>query len=184
MKEVLFISGNSNKIREVRDMLSKWDIVVKDKVLDVDEIQEKDVEKVAGRKAKDAFDVLRVPVLVEDTGLHIDAMNGYPGSLVKHFLDSIDNAGIMAFLEGKSRGATAVTAFGYCDSSGKVNTFRGEKPGRICDEIKVKNDFDWDCMFIPEGHEETYAQMDPDTKNSLSHRRIALEKFAEWFKDQ
>jgi XTP/dITP diphosphohydrolase len=181
MKEVLFISGNKWKVREVSDMLSSWEISVKQQEIDVDEIQEKDVEKVARKKAEDLFNIVKVPLLVEDTGLHLEAMNGYPGSLIKHFLVAMDNSGVIRFLEGRSRNATAVTVFAYCDEKGMVHTFRGEKQGRICDDIKVSSDFDWDCMFIPEGYEQTYAEIGAETKNGISQRRIALEKFAEWF---
>ncbi|UCD03087.1 MAG: non-canonical purine NTP pyrophosphatase [Candidatus Aenigmatarchaeota archaeon] len=183
MKEVLFISGNRNKAREVNEMLGAWGISVKQKPLEIEEIQDKDVEKVAGKKAEAAFSALRVPVLVEDTGLHIEAMNGYPGSLIRHFIDSIEIEGILGFLKGKKRSASAVTAFAYCDHDG-VHTFRGEKPGRIADEIKTRTDFDWDCIFIPEGHEVTYSQLSSDVKNSISQRRLALERFADWFQKQ
>jgi XTP/dITP diphosphohydrolase len=183
MKGVLFISGNRNKVREVNEMLGKWDISVTQKTLDVEEIQDKDLEKVARRKAEEVFKVLNVPVLVEDTGLYLKSMNGYPGSLIRHFIDSIDVEGILGFLKGKDRDAKAVTVFAYCDSNG-VQIFNGERPGRIAEEIKVRGEFDWDCIFIPEGHDVTYSQMSAEQKNGLSQRRLALEKFAEWFKKQ
>lgn len=184
MKEVLFISGNSDKVKEVRDMLGKWDISVKDKALDVDEIQDKDAEKVATRKVKKVSELLKVPLFVEDTGLYIDAMKGYPGTLIKHFLNSIGLQGIVDFVRDKDRTAHAVTVFAYSDGKGEVKLFEGRIDGTISDDVKEGDAFEWDKIFIPEGHDKTYSELGMEQKNKISHRSKAVRKLAEWLNDK
>jgi XTP/dITP diphosphohydrolase len=177
---ILFITGNRMKAAEVRDILAGFGIAVEQRSLDIEEIQEKDAEPVAREKARHAFGMVGKPLIVEDTGLYIKAMNGYPGTLIKHFFGSIGPQGIVDFLEGKDRSAEAVTVFAYCDPEGRVRTFRGSVSGRISERVTKGYDFAWDTIFIPEGHDRTYAEMGTPEKNGISQRRLALEKFAEW----
>ncbi len=181
MKEICFVSRNENKVKEVSETLKDRKIRIVRKNLELEEIQDKDVAKVAKSKAEDAFALLERPVLVEDTGLYIEAMNGYPGSMIKHFFESIGLQGIVDFLRGKGRKATAVTAFAYCDSAGRIRVFEGRIEGSISDKLRGKTDFNWDKIFIPRGREETYAEMGLPEKVKISQRTKALEAFHEWF---
>ena len=90
MEPLYFITGNRMKAREAKLILPKFGIEVEQKKLDVLEIQDKDAGHIARRKAEDAFRVLKHPLIVEDTGLYIKAMNGYPGTFIKHFFNIKD----------------------------------------------------------------------------------------------
>jgi XTP/dITP diphosphohydrolase len=184
MEPIYFITGNAMKAKEAKLILPKFGIEVAQKDIDVHEIQDKEASIIAARKAEDAFRILGHPLIVEDTGLYIKAMNGYPGAFIKHFFNSIGPEGIMGFLDGKERMADAVTVVAYCDSGGKARTFEGRVSGRISETIRKRNEFDWDMIFIPDGYEQTYSELDIEEKNEISQRRKALEKFAQWFKSK
>lgn len=179
---LLFITGNCMKADEAKEILSKFGIALEQKSLEIEEIQEKDAEPVAREKARQAFGILKKPLIVEDTGLYINAMNGYPGTLIKHFFDSIGPQGIVDFLAGKDRSAEAITVVAHCDSKGEVRTFRGSVSGRISEKVTKGYDFAWDTIFIPEGYDRTYAEIGTAEKNGISQRRLALENFAKWMK--
>ncbi len=181
--EIIFVTGNEGKVREAREILSYKAIDVRQEEMELDEIQDRDVETVSRYKALQAFRKLRRPLIVEDTGLHIGVMNDYPGALVKHFLESIGTKGIVEFVSGKSPAAEAVCVVSYCDSDGKVTSFKGSVKGRISSSVTVGYDFGWDPIFIPEGYDKTFSEMGMEEKNKVSHRRNALEKLASWLGD-
>ena len=177
MKEIIFVSKNKNKAREVTEILKDNGITVIHKEFELEEIQSPDIETVAKNKALLAYQIFKAPILVEDTGLYIKAMHGYPGSLIKHFLEAIGSQGIIDFLKNKDREAMAVTTFAFYNDKANVHTFVDQNIGEISKEMLGKSGFAWDPIFIPKGHEKTYAQMSAKEKNKISQRRKALEKF-------
>lgn len=181
MKRITFITGNDMKAKESMHILKNFGIEMIREKLEVEEIQEKDAGRVSARKALDVYKELKKPIIVEDTGLYIKAMNDYPGALIKHFFNSIGPEGIVDFLKGKQRPAEAVTAVAYCDSEENVKTFIGRVKGSISTEVRIKNNFDWDNIFIPQGYHKTYSLFTMEEKNEISQRRKAMEKFARWF---
>jgi len=181
MKSILFVTANEMKAAEAEEILGKFGISVERTVLEIDEIQEKETEKVAKAKAVEAYKILKKPLIVEDTGLFIGAMNGYPGVLAKHFVKSIGLQGIVGFVRGKDRSAEAITTVAFCDSEENVKLFSGSVKGKISETVKKGYTFSWDTIFIPDGHDKTYSELGPAEKNKISQRKKALEKFAEWF---
>jgi XTP/dITP diphosphohydrolase len=179
---VSFVTGNEGKLKESRDILSPLGIDVVQEKMDIEEIQEKDVEHVARVKAKFAYALLKKPLFVEDTGLYIKAMNGYPGNLIKHFIEAIGREGMLKCMEGRPRDAEGVSAVAYADENGKVHTFTGRVKGMISDYIGKGYEFAWDPIFIPEGHDKTFAELGMAEKNKISHRKKSMEKFAKWLK--
>lgn len=82
------------------------------------------------------------------------------------------------------KSAEARCMFGYSEGAGQeVRVFEGVTPGTIVSPPRGKRDFGWDPVFQPEGFELTYAEMESDTKNSISHRGKALEKLKAFFVD-
>jgi XTP/dITP diphosphohydrolase len=181
MEKLYFITGNTMKAGEVKAILAEFGIDTVKKELDIEEIQSLDAEKIAKKKAMEAFRMVKKPLITEDTGLCIKAMNGYPGPLIKHFYNSIGLQGIADFLKGRDRSAEAITVVAYCDSKGNVKTFEGKVKGRISTYVAAGSKFAWDPIFIPEGYDKTYAEIGAEEKNRISQRRKALEKFAEFF---
>lgn len=191
---ITFVTGNANKLKEVIAILStsesqdgmskvgKYSIT--NKSLDLDEIQGT-IEEVTINKAKAAANVLKGPVLVEDTCLGFEAFNNLPGPYIKWFVKSIGLSGLVDMLyKFENKGANAICTFGYCEGpDAEVKLFQGVTKGNIVDS-RGPTDFGWDSVFEPEGFDETYAEMDKKTKNTISHRFRALDKLRDFLTNQ
>jgi XTP/dITP diphosphohydrolase len=172
--EALFVTSNPNKAREAAEILG---VEMRSVGLDLPELQALDVAQVAVAKAAAARATLGdpdSPVLVEDSGLVIDAWNGLPGALTKWFLRSVGNEGLLKMLSGEeNRSARAVCAVAIALADGSVRVFVGEVEGNVAPEPRGSGGFGWDPIFVPEGHTETYAELGP-RKHAVSHRARAL----------
>jgi non-canonical purine NTP pyrophosphatase (RdgB/HAM1 family) len=135
-----------------------------------------DVVAVVTRKVQDAYSKLHGPVLVDDTGLTLNAWNGLPGALVAWFLSSVGTQGILDMAAGVTdRGATVTTALGYADENG-VQVFTGTLQGSMTTERRGSGGFGYDSIFVPAGTDLTFAEMTSEKKNEISHRRLAVDK--------
>ncbi|MFQ5673540.1 MAG: RdgB/HAM1 family non-canonical purine NTP pyrophosphatase [Nitrospinales bacterium] len=176
-KNLKFVTGNTNKLREARQILG---LPLEHADLpDLDEIQTSDVEKVVVHKLSQAHGRLRCPVMVEDSGLLFCAWNGLPGALVKWFEKSVGCGGMVKMLKPfADRRAVAACYVGVRDGE-QVRIAKGEVRGTIALEERGANGFGWDSIFIPDGHVRTYAEMSAEEKNAISHRRRAFEALKE-----
>ena len=173
-KKLKFVTSNVDKVREASCILEN----PLDQVsgLDIDEIQSSDVRKIVAHKAHQAFDILKCPVLVEDSGLSFTAWNGLPGALIKWFEVSVGCPGLLKMLEGfENREAFAVCVAGVFDGQ-EMHIAKGQIRGKIAHSTRGENGFGWDVIFIPDHHEKTFAEMNSRDKNAISHRRVAFEK--------
>ncbi|KAI1115866.1 inosine triphosphate pyrophosphatase-like protein [Nemania sp. NC0429] len=176
--EVNFITGNENKLIEVRAILERAGVAVRNQALDLLEIQGS-VEDVTREKCRIAASIVDGPVLVEDTCLCFNALNGLPGPYIKWFMESIGHVGLNNLLAAyDDKSAQAVATFGFCKGPGEeVMLFQGRTDGKIVPG-RGPTHFGWDAVFEYEG--ETYAEMDKDKKNKISHRGKALEELRKW----
>lgn len=164
-------TGNLDKIKEFERLLG---YEIDGEKVDLPEIQAIDITEVSKSKVGVAYGELRRPVLVDDTGLFIDAWNGLPGALVKWFLDSVGEAGIIRMMEGETnRSAKVMTSLAYKDSTHEF-TVIGEVKGMIADRPKGENGFGYDSIFIPQGYDKTFAEMDSEEKDMISMRTLAV----------
>eukprot|EP00055_Hartaetosiga_balthica_P006199 m.19152 g.19152 ORF g.19152 m.19152 type:complete len:203 (+) comp5074_c0_seq1:185-793(+) len=182
-KVITFVTGNANKLKEVTQILKTGGITfpIVNNPVDLPEFQG-DPCFVAAEKCKIAFEHVQAPVLVEDTSLCFNALNGLPGVYIKWFLTSVGHDGLnrmLAGFEDKTAYAQCIFAF---KPSAEVDPilFIGQTPGMIVPARGPAN-FGWDPVFNPEGFEETYAEMENDVKNNISHRGKALQKLMEHF---
>ena len=172
--QIKFVTGNFNKARETGVILGVP--LEQVKVDGLIEIQTQNIEELVHHKCQQAYDSLKCPVLVEDSGLLFNAWDGLPGRFVKWFECAVGCEGMLKMLQTfEDRSATAVSCFAIFDGK-DIKIARGEVKGSIATEIRGSNGFGWDVFFIPEGFEKTYAEMQPEEKNSMSHRKNALEK--------
>ena len=177
MNEILFITSNKKKVEEV-SAITGLNVVARN--LDIPETQSLDVEEVAKAKALTAFQIANCPVMVDDTGMSIESLNGLPGALVAWFLDTIGAKGILKLLVGeKNRKASVSTCIAFADETG-VSVFTGTINGNIAESFRGESGFGYDPIFIPDGYDKTYAEMTADEKNEISMRKIALLKFKEF----
>lgn len=180
--KITFVTGSKGKGREAEKILN---IPLEVKSLDLDEIQELDLEKIALHKVNQAYNLVKSPVIIDDVSVEIDAWKGFPGPLIKWILKTENDTAklLLKMLEGeKNRKAKVRLAIGFHDGK-KARIFYGEVRGRIAEEIRGENGFGWDPVFIPDGQEKTYAQMSRDEKNEISHRRKALDKLSDFLKE-
>ncbi|MCG2690644.1 RdgB/HAM1 family non-canonical purine NTP pyrophosphatase [Candidatus Parcubacteria bacterium] len=177
MQKILVITGNQGKVNEISAITG---LTVEAKKLELSEIQSLSVEEVAKKKVMAAYEIVRQPVLVDDTGMNIEALNGLPGALVVWFLDLLGPQGVLDLIANKkNRKASVSTCIAYADANG-VQTFIGTVNGTIPTELRGDEGFGYDPIFIPEGQNKTYAEMSVDEKNEISMRKIALMKFKDY----
>jgi XTP/dITP diphosphohydrolase len=176
-----FLSSNPNKVAEAKAILAPagFEIIPVEKKLD--EIQSDDVELLVRDKCIKAFRVIGRPVFVEHTGLYIEALNGFPGGLTQIFWDTLGAERVAGLFARDDDGhAVARTRIGYCDGR-CIHQFEGEVRGRLSREPRGDAS-QWDCVFIPEGSDQTFAEMG-ERKNDVSMRRKALDRFAAFLKE-
>lgn len=167
------VTGNKNKAAEIGAITG---MPVTNVGLEIPEIQSLDVVEVAKAKARDAYDRLKVPVVVDDTGMRIEGLGGLPGALVVWFLDTVGPQGILRMMQGvPDRRASVSTCVAFCDGK-TVEAFEGVVSGCLTLEIRGANGFGYDPIFVPDGDDKTYAEMTSDEKNRKSMRSIALGK--------
>ncbi|KAI0462640.1 nucleoside triphosphate pyrophosphohydrolase ham1 [Komagataella kurtzmanii] len=183
MKKLTFVTGNLNKLKEFIAILNDGeqtnvvgDYEIVSQSVDLPELQGS-IDTVVIHKARSAADLIGGPVIVEDTCLGFGALNGLPGPYIKWFLKSIGLEGLNKMLAGfENKSAKAYCTFGYCEGPGKtVSLFQGITEGRIVPPRGPTN-FGWDPIFQPLRFNQTFAEMDNATKNSISHRFKAVEK--------
>jgi non-canonical purine NTP pyrophosphatase (RdgB/HAM1 family) len=171
--DITFITGNAAKAEQLSRHLN---IPLKHIKLDLIEIQSLDLYEIVGYKAKEAYKHVQAPVLVEDTSLVFNALVKLPGPLVKWFLDTIGNDGLVKMLDAyEDKTIIAKTLFGLYDGT-DLHMFEGEMPGRMSPAPVGEKGFGWDPIFIPDGSDKTWAQMDPEEQAQTSMRKIALQK--------
>jgi XTP/dITP diphosphohydrolase len=180
LRKIIFASTNEGKYKEILSIL-------RDSGIDIDfvrfkstEIQSEILEDVALEKSKVAYEKIGQPLIVEDTGLFINSLNGFPGPYSSYVFQTIGNMGILDLLSNKTnRFALFRTVIAYNDGNVKM-TFTGETKGVISDRI-TEGGWGYDPIFTPEGSSFTYGQQGITNKISVSHRTRALNRFAEWY---
>lgn len=177
-----FVSRNKYKLAEAKIILDVVGIEVMPLTETIEELQTVDTVHLVREKALRAFSKFGRELFVEHTGLRLTEMKGLPGGLTQVFWDTLE-ADRFSELFGSDKEGTveAVTDLCYVDGK-KFHDFRGGVSGRISKQPKGPRDFQWDCIFIPDGRTETFAEMGPDEKNKISMRRKALDAFAEFLR--
>lgn len=137
-------------------------------------------------KARAAFEFTGRPAIADDSGLAVEVLGGAPGIFSARWSGTRDNQvnrqlllAQMADVKPEHRAAAFVCTIAYVDGENEVS-FTGIWPGSIAAKEQGEHGFGYDPIFIPEGFEVTAAQMDPEVKNLLSHRSLALEQLASY----
>jgi len=185
-KEVLlFVTGNFHKFDEVRSVLSPMEIAVGMLRMKGVEIQSDNICEIAERCATNAFSKCNMPLIVEDAGLFIEALEGFPGPYSAYAYKTIQNKGILKLMETlQNRRATFCSAIVYCSKETGPILFEGKTEGEITlTERKGQGNsgFGFDPIFQPSQNEKTFAEMTQTEKNHLSHRAKAIKNFAKWY---
>ncbi|KAK6910072.1 inosine triphosphate pyrophosphatase [Kwoniella mangroviensis CBS 8507] len=188
MTSFVFVTGNANKLKEVQAILASGasGVSVTSQAVDVPEIQGT-TQEVAIAKVKAAAEKLGTACVTEDTALCFDALNGLPGPYIKDFLGNLGHEGLNNLLKGfNTTRAHALCTFAYSPGPGQEPIlFEGRTEGNIV-PARGPTHFGWDPIFQPIelGGQKTYAEMDGEEKNKISHRYRALEKLRVYLQDK
>ena len=193
MKTIWIATSNPHKVEEFQTMLGSQVQVKSMKDLDQEvHIVEngKTFEENALIKARALYQVIHQPVLSDDSGLEVDALNKQPGVHSARWMGkdtsyTIKNQAIIDALKGKKdRSARFICVIDFIDEQGKEYTYRGTIEGQINDEIVGKNGFGYDPIFYYPPFHTTTANVSEELKNSVSHRGNALKAFMADWKDR
>ncbi len=177
MLKLYFRTSNRHKYLEAKEILSKYNIDVEWINKKYREIQADSLEEVVLEALKNMDNY----TFIEDAGLFIDALNGFPGVYSSFVFKKIGNEGILKLMEDvENRRAKFVSVVGL-KINGEYKIFKGVVEGYITHEIRGKGGFGYDPIFIPNGYSKTFAE-DTKIKNEVSHRRRALEELAKFLR--
>lgn len=140
------------------------------------EIQADTIQETIGPGLEYAMAKLNRPLIIDDTGLLIDALKGFPGVYSSYVFRTIGCEGILRLMEGvMNRSARFECCIGFMTPGGKPYVAKGVARGSIAKEKVGTCGFGYDSIFVPEGHTKTFAQLDVPEKNAISHRGRAVE---------
>lgn len=183
MKKIVVATNNPGKIKEIKEILTDDELVTLKDIgceIEVEEDQET-FEGNSKKKAKEIAEATKMPCIADDSGLCIDAFDGWPGVYTARFLgegatNEQKNEAIlekMKELKGEQRKARVKCVITYCED-GEFIIGKGEIEGKIAQEPRGKSGFGFDPIFELENG-RTYAEISQEEKNKISHRKRALE---------
>lgn len=176
-----FITGNPGKAKYVTEWLGKE---VPHHNLDLDELQTFDLHELVTHKVKQAYDILKSPVLVEDAQLSFTALGGLPGPFIRWFIQELGYEGLCKILNGyDDRSAHGRLCYALYDGK-DIKFFDGEMHGHITDKPRGTGGFGFDTIFVNDGYDKTRAEMTEQEYADTSYRKIALNKLVEYLKNE
>ncbi len=181
MKTVYFATSNKGKFAEAKEKFAAVGLKLKQKHVDLHEIQSDSLEEISKISARELAKTFKKPFFVEDAGLFIDSLNGFPGTYSKYTYFTIGPDGILKLMKGiKNRNAhfEAVITF-TCGKKEKL--FKGICRGNVAHSVQGSKGFGFDPIFIHEGERKTFAS-DLSLKQRVSHRALALKKLISYLK--
>ncbi|MFQ6073889.1 MAG: XTP/dITP diphosphatase [Candidatus Bathyarchaeia archaeon] len=183
-KVAFFVTTNFHKYNEARQVLAEHGIAAALLRMEAVEIQDDDLKEIAKASVRDAVEKSGLPVLVEDAGLFIKALNGFPGPYSSYVYRTLGTRGILKLMDGiAERNAYfhSVVAF-HSPERASPKCFHGKVEGKVTLEERGDQGFGFDPIFKPRGEvSKTFAEMKTTEKNRFSHRAQALRKFAAWY---
>jgi XTP/dITP diphosphohydrolase len=191
--KLLVATRNHHKLREIREILDLpgVELIGADEVYGLPEVEE-DAPTFEGNAIKKARELARAGncwTLADDSGLEVDALQGAPGVHSARYAGpaadtAANNAKLMQALAGVAdRRARFRCVLALCSPYGKVWTVEGACEGRILEAPRGAQGFGYDPLFVPEGEDRTFAELDAGSKNRLSHRGRALQLAAAAWRD-
>lgn len=181
--ELIFATSNKHKLEEAIIFFGQYNINITQYVSQEPEIQSDYLEDIALRSAEIISKQFEAPIFVEDAGLFIKELNGFPGPYSSFVQRTIGNKGIIKLMADiKNREAFFKSVIAFSDGMKNKVYFTGITEGKIVEEERGTRLFGYDPIFIPlEGTGKTFAQMSAEEKNNISHRGKGLRAFVKWF---
>ena len=187
MKQIIFATGNINKLKEVQTLLENYRVSGAAEAGITEDIPETGttLDENSRQKAEYIWNRKKTLCFADDTGLEITALDGAPGVYSARYAgESKDSEAnmqkVLTELKGKAdRSAAFRTVITLIDEEGR-HTFEGILKGTIIEEKRGKEGFGYDPIFQPEGYDITLAEMSMEEKNRISHRGQAIRRLVEF----
>jgi len=186
---VLFATGNEGKVATLRHYLDQYGIELEQHELPLVEPQDDSVEEVAKDKVRQAYAMVRGPVIAQDSGFCIKVLKDFPGPYTKYVLDTLGADGLLKLMAGENdRTVKFMNAVAYADAEGRVTTFTDDISGQMTIQPTQVHGKAWSELwgiFIPEGRSKTLGEMDEQELKSYWDERqasgnSAFAKLANW----
>jgi non-canonical purine NTP pyrophosphatase (RdgB/HAM1 family) len=194
MQTIIFATSNDGKVKSLQRRFERLGVEgfkITKRTLDLIEPQAVSSTEVAKYKAKQAFDVMQKPILVDDSSFHISALGGFPGPFIKYMLETIGIEGILSFMNGKEdRSAYFLSTLVYIDESGNEHVFEDEPyygviTNKIEDYESTKAWSKLSKIFIPTGSDKVLALMTDEDHARIDEKITnSYEKFCIWLKER
>lgn len=188
--KLLFASHNRNKVEELKNIFpNNYSLMGLNELNDHDEIEETgaNLHENALLKARTIYEKYGVNTISDDTGLEIVALNGAPGVLSARFAgeenDSLKNMQkVLDLMQNETNRSAQFKTVIVLILNGKEHLFEGVVKGSILTHLKGANGFGYDPIFVPDGYDQTFAEMSAEIKNKISHRAIAVNNLLHFLK--
>ena len=190
MKNLILASNNAHKVKEIKQILTDYNILTLKEVNFTEDIIEDgdSFEENALIKARTIAEFSGKVAIADDSGLSVDKLNGHPGVRSARYspeqTDEKNIEKVLAELAGEQSKAKFVSVIAMVTPEGKEFIFRGECEGEIILEKRGTNGFGYDPIFYVPELNKTFAEISSDEKNAISHRKKSLEKFSKFLKEQ
>lgn len=176
-----FVTSNKHKFNEVNQLCNSTGIHLVHVPIEYEEARGDTCEQVVEHSLRSLIDKVEAPFIIEDSGLFIRSLKGFPGTYSAYVFKKIGLSGIIKLMSGETdRHAEFVSAVGYYDGK-DIHIFKGVVEGDISMELRGEQGFAYDPLFIPKGYKFTFAE-NMSLKAKLSHRKRAFEKFISYVK--
>lgn len=180
IEEIVFVSGNKNKVHEMEQFLKLDGVKITTRNIDLTEIQDSDVLNIVEAKCTSAFERINEGsieaarcVMIEDTCLSFEALNGMPGPYIKWFMNAVGVEGLHRMLAGfTDKSAKAVCVYALMLDKGRILFCRGSVQGRIVEPRGCS--WGWDPIFEEHRCSRTFGELEGAEKLKYSHRSAAL----------
>ncbi|UFX82949.1 non-canonical purine NTP pyrophosphatase [Candidatus Absconditicoccus praedator] len=182
--QVTLVTGNQGKLDEIKKIIHPK-IELKSQDLDITEIQSQSLEEVSKNKAIQAYEKLKSPVLVDDTGVYFNKYPDFPGVFAKFVYQSLGKDGIKRLFDGlEDNSGSMQTVISYMDNSlSEPISFLGKAEGKFethhIDEVP-ENSLPYNYIFVPNGWNQTVAQNYDLWKSDFSQRKKAIQQFNQY----
>ncbi len=176
---LLFITKNEGKVRELEELGRAHDIAIIQVGYDYPELQADTLEEVARWSALHTVEIFKRPFIIEDSGLFIEGLGGFPGPYSAYAYKTVGNKGILKLMSRiKDRRAIFKSVIAFCQPSNEPVIFAGSVEGEIAKTIQGREGFGFDPIFLY--GDKTFGEIATDEKNEVSHRRAAFDELIGW----
>lgn len=180
-REIFFATSNKYKFNEVKNIASEYGIILKHLDEKPPEIQSDNLEEIAQQSLIQILVRKSSPIFVEDAGLFIEALKGFPGPYSSYVFRTIGCDGILKLMQNiKNRSASFLSVIAYGEARLEPLVFTGVTKGVITFENRGSGGFGFDPIFLPHDSMETFGEMSVEEKNFFSHRAKAARKLFQW----